>query len=471
MSALQRLPRLWLPLLLIITPTLVMAQEPATKAAPKRLLVLGTSPPAARAALDSGTFEGRVGGHGRRADDYLLRALELDSASGYIRAEYATYFSTLSQAERLRELDRAVLDAARAPTPELLMAVALREGMRGDEAMARAIAGVVLAKLPDDPNVFATSIWGLTPAQDAPLLEEYLARNPEQACGYRHLAYSYYQTGKSAEALATVQHYLQMLPDHPTAHAAYGNLLQWTGKLDQAQQEYRRTLELDSTFTAAYSGLAQIAEEHRDYKAARAMFETGLRHATAPLERHDLLNALAFAAAFAGDEKTMLAALPRAIAEADTVGADGASWSHAFLATFEAALGNGRAAREHLALVTGMPAPRTALAAVIVSALTGSPADVDGGVAAVERALPADSDLISLAHVIAAASRGEVTETRTALAAVKSPANAALGQVFLLRAARRAGDAQTVKAAKAEVGKYTTPDWFGALAQLMVRTK
>ncbi len=473
MTTFQRLLRRCLPLatLALLMPTLLSAQEPAVKSAPRRLVV-STAVPQARQEVMAGLKEVRNGSP-VRGNPHFRRALELDPGSGFIRAVYAFNTTTLVPEERSRELDRAVVDAARAPTPERLTAVALRDWNRGDRATAMALFGTLRTLVPDEP--YFTALY-VMPHWDQPemvvdILREFQERNPDVECAYNSRAYALAYAGRPAEAIPFEQKYLELMPDHPNAHASYGDMLQWTGKLDEAQQEYRRALELDPSFTAASLGLAQVAQARHDYRTAHQIVDAALVHATTPLERHDLLNALAFMAVFAGDDKTMLAALPRAIAEADSVGADGASWSHAFLATFQAALGNAPAAREQLPSITAMPAPLTATAGLIVSALTGSPADLRKGVEAVERAQPTDPGRISLARVIEASSKGDVGAARTALAGVKGPDNAVVGQAFLLRAARHAKDAATAREAQAEIAKYTQTDWFGALAHMMARAK
>ena len=459
---------------LLAAATVLPAQEPASKAAPQ-VLVVTTSVPRARAAFDAGASD-LVNGRFERADQQYRQALALDPSAGIVRAAYAAWALGLPQAERLRELDRAVADAARASTPELLAAAALREWVRGDRAAWSTLIRATRALVPDDPYLASIdagfALMAGKPVEATGIAQEYLARNPNAAPLYNLLGYGLFRSGHQADGLAAMEHYVALLPDEPNPHDSYGELLLAAGRLEDAEREYRRAVELDPGFTNSYRGLARVAQARHDYRAARSPLEAVVAQAPDLEARADAQRALAFNAVFMGDMDAAHDQLMAAAVNAEKGGlAVHAAFSHGFLATLEAAAGHARAAREQLGARDAAPAWNRAVGSAIAHGALGQAAEVDKDLASLEQAQGTPGmapDALPLVRLVDRAVRGDVAGARGELAGMKAPNFRLLGQTFVLRAARRTKDAAATAAAEAELNGYQAVDGNSAFAHRLV---
>jgi tetratricopeptide (TPR) repeat protein len=470
--------RLSLPLaaLSLLAPAALPAQEPAAKAAPQ-VLVVTTTVPQARAAFAAGATE-LMNGRFDRADREFRHALELDPGAGVVRASYAAWAIGLAQPERLREADRAVVDAARASTPELLTAAALREWVRRDPAAWGTLIRATRALVPDDPYLAALEAGGALmsgkPADVVGIAQEYLARNPNAAAMYNLLGYALFRTGRQADGLAAMERYLALLPDQPNPHDSYGELLLASGRQDDAEREYRRAIELDPGFTNSYRGLARVAQLRHDYRAARSPLEAVVAQAPTLEARADAQRDLAFNAVFLGDMDAARDQLMAAAVNAEKGGlAVHAAFSHGYLAVLEAAAGHARAAREQLAARGAAPAWNRAVGSALAHGALGRATEVANDLAALEQAArdtPGIApDALPLARLIDCAVRGDVDGASAELAGMKAANFRLLGQAFVMRAARRAKDAPAMDAAQAELSAYKPVDGNSAFAHRLVR--
>jgi Tfp pilus assembly protein PilF len=64
--------------------------------------------------------------------------------------------------------------------------------------------------------------------------------------------------GRDAQAAAAYQAALELDPDHASAHANRGLVLQMQGKLDEAESAYRRAIELDPKHLGAFQNLGNL---------------------------------------------------------------------------------------------------------------------------------------------------------------------------------------------------------------------
>jgi tetratricopeptide (TPR) repeat protein len=72
------------------------------------------------------------------------------------------------------------------------------------------------------------------------------------------------EMGRVDEAGEKVRHAIEMSPDEPAAHYAYGKWLMDRGLVDEAAVELLKTLRLDPTFPGAHLQLARIHRERRE---------------------------------------------------------------------------------------------------------------------------------------------------------------------------------------------------------------
>ncbi len=466
-----------LPVLLCVLlpafPVTVLAQEPAAKASPGRLVVT-TSVEPTRTALAAALSEILNTG-ARRAEKTLKLAVERDPSCALARAFYGAYAPALPTALRLKELDRALADAARATPPEQLVVKALREIVAGNDAGAEKLLASAQELVPQDPDVtlLRTSLIP-EPERRLPLLQASVQRHPDHAASVNWLAYTLYQTGKRNDALVTAERYMALLPKDPNPYDSYGELLQWEGNLEDAALQYRRAVELDPEFTEAYLGLAEVAELRHDNVTARASLEDALAHAVAPEDRVAGFRALAFDAAFEGEPERMARALSAALDEAESAGLPASAAETRWLvAQLQAAAGDRAQADEALAAALKTAHPLNPLRSGWVHAALGNAA----GVAAALAQLKASADAAALGEQLAAlramdaAVRGDVPATRAELAALRTPDLRTPVQALLLVALKKAGDVKGVAATRALIQADHRVSAATAYAALLTREK
>lgn len=292
-----------------------------------------------------------------KATAHLKRALELDPSIGIARAFYAVAAPNLSRTERITELDRAVADAARASAPELLVATATRARFQGDLVQAQTLLRSAAMLLPNDPNIAIqlAVVTGQVPGNRftdgiAPM-RNMTTRFPDYAPTFNLLAYSLWRTGDRAGALANVKMYVDKLPNEANPHDSYAEILQWSGRLEEALVEYRRAASIDPTFTVAALGQAEVYAIMGKPDLARAAIADALPRVTAPATKLVYLRAIAGAYFLDGNLKatqTHLAAVAdEAKAQNNSVAVGG---THASMAIADAVLGDGRGVANHVAM-------------------------------------------------------------------------------------------------------------------------
>ena len=178
-----------------------------------------------------------------RGTEHLRRALAADPTLGVARAFYGFNAVGLTRTQRELELDRAVTDALRGSTPELLIATAMRARFRGDLVQTQSLMRSAAQILPNDPTIAYQVAWlnGQVPGNRytdaiAPM-RTLTTRFPEFAPPHNLLAYSLFRSGERAAALEMVQLYVAKAPNEPNPHDSYGELLQWSGRLTDAAQQ------------------------------------------------------------------------------------------------------------------------------------------------------------------------------------------------------------------------------------------
>jgi Tfp pilus assembly protein PilF len=146
------------------------------------------------------------------------------------------------------------------------------------------------------------------------------------------------------------QEQLRLAPNQPNAHDSYGELLQIRGKLAEAAEHYRKAIELDSSFSPSYIGLAEVEQMRGDGKAARAVLERADKVVKQPWARSQQREALAGSYLYDGNVQAAVAELQAALREAETR-SDTVFQAvfHTHLALVNSAFGNGRQVDEHLA--------------------------------------------------------------------------------------------------------------------------
>jgi len=84
---------------------------------------------------------------------------------------------------------------------------------------------------------------------------------PEYEDALSNLADLHIALGRGVEALATCQRLLSISPDSAAAHRQLGDAYRSMGSLDDAQNSYRRAIEIDAECTEAITGLEAIQQQ------------------------------------------------------------------------------------------------------------------------------------------------------------------------------------------------------------------
>lgn len=232
------------------------------------------------------------------AEKHLARALEGDSALAIARGFYAAFAPSLSADQRNRELQRAAADAMEASVSELLMVLALRAETVTER---RSLLKAALDAAPDDAHIMYQYARSLTNFDERSRIIETLSRRfPDFAPGHNLLAYVRARDlGDLNSGIVSAQRYLQLAPANPNARDTYAELLQWSGRLTEAAQQYQQAIALDSLYAGAHSGLAEIAMLQGSGAIARGHYGNAMKLATS--QQHRLEVRLAIAASFIVD--------------------------------------------------------------------------------------------------------------------------------------------------------------------------
>jgi len=204
------------------------------------------------------------------------RALEIDKGLGLARAFRAAIVPGLTQAERVAAIDSAIATMTTATTGERVVALALREFP--DRARANALWETAVTLLPGDPNVAYYAALTTPAPRNIKALRAVTERYPTDAAAYNILAYQLWQAGDQEGGFTAVRRYLELAPDQPNAHDSYGELLQWSGRMTDAQAHYARAVQLDANFSEGYMGSAEISQLSGRGVDARRWIQQAIAH-------------------------------------------------------------------------------------------------------------------------------------------------------------------------------------------------
>ena len=108
------------------------------------------------------------------------------------------------------------------------------------------------------------ALGGLTWRQSAvyrnreTLWRDALARNPDAWMAHENLGVWLLETGRVAEAVEHFRRSIDLNPNTAEAHNAYGTVLQLSGRLEEGEVEVRQALKLEPSFMSAHINLADI---------------------------------------------------------------------------------------------------------------------------------------------------------------------------------------------------------------------
>lgn len=211
-----------------------------------------------------------------RAAMHFDRAMEIDRNLGLARAFRAAVVPGLTQAERVAAIDSAIATMTSATTAERVVALGLREFPNNERAHALWETAVKL--LPGDPSVAFYAAITTPPPANVAAMRAVTERFPDDAPAYNILAYQLWQLGDHDGGLTAVRRYVELAPDQPNAHDSYAELLQWSGRLSEAQVHYARAAQLDASFSEAYMGIAEVLQLSGRGADARRQIQQAIAH-------------------------------------------------------------------------------------------------------------------------------------------------------------------------------------------------
>lgn len=118
--------------------------------------------------------------------------------------------------------------------------------------------------------------------------------DPTYAEAYRHLAQIHGFLGHSAEESSNWYHFLSHRPDQGTTERHYnlGKVLCQQGKLPDAEQCYRRSIEQDDQFWKGYYHLADVLLQQTKTDEAEAVYQHLVEHQPDPMQAYHKLGQL-----------------------------------------------------------------------------------------------------------------------------------------------------------------------------------
>jgi tetratricopeptide (TPR) repeat protein len=299
-----------------------------------------------------------------RAAMHFEMALEADPDFGLAKVFHGFVKPGVAGADRQAEIAEGLAAMSGASTNEILVAIALREWSTGNAPAASRMLETASALMPADPYVasYSTQLAGARGDQTDLItrLQNLSAAFPELAAPHNNIAYGQWARGNQAAAMASVETYVEMVPDHPNAHDSYAELLQWGGHYRQALDEYNIAAELDADFDQAYMGAAEVLFLVGAADQAREQIALAIEHAPSTQVRIAGIRAMANTYMVDGDGDNAMGQLGQAVGAAEAAGLSGpGAFSHQQAALTSAVLGNGQFVAEHLAEAAELTGPET----------------------------------------------------------------------------------------------------------------
>ena len=257
-----------------LTPVLAAQQVNVASPAAERLRVTTTSEEASRHFF-AGLTEAR---HffTSKAAMHFDAAIAADQNLGLARVVRAATVPGPSQAERTAEVNRTVAAMQGATTSEMLVALAIRDA--SNQEQSHTLWETAAKLMPGDPNVAFYAALTAPGNGDPEPMRAVTERFPDDAPSFNILAYQLWLRGDHDGGFKAVRRYMELAPDHPNAHDSYAELLQWSGRLTEAQAHYSRAAQLDSSFSEAYMGLAEVATLSGKGAEARRQIQLAIAH-------------------------------------------------------------------------------------------------------------------------------------------------------------------------------------------------
>lgn len=129
---------------------------------------------------------------------------------------------------------------------------------------------------PEESNTLVTLFTQGRYTEAATLARLLTVRFPQSEIGWKVLALTLSQLGRSAEALAPMQQAAALSPGDAAAHCNLGTTLKSLERLDEAEASYRRALEIEPDFPEAHYNLGTTLKNLQRLEEAEASYRRAL---------------------------------------------------------------------------------------------------------------------------------------------------------------------------------------------------
>lgn len=236
-------------------------------------LPITTSATDARALYDAGV----VSWENLQLDSALKRwrtaaNIDPDFALAHLMLAYCTPDPAEEKAERQK-----TESLAGKVTPDERLLIAWFDGVRENNYVAGIAAmNDLLQRYPKDKQLLMWSGSWLFHQQEyeraQKKLEKAVALDPSFASAWNDLGYVYAFQSDYGQALAAMQHYVELLPNEPNPQDSYGEILRMAGRYDEAIEHYRMALRIDPNFHSSQLGIADTYSLMGQQRRARVEY-------------------------------------------------------------------------------------------------------------------------------------------------------------------------------------------------------
>ncbi|HWZ43440.1 MAG TPA: tetratricopeptide repeat protein [Candidatus Saccharimonadales bacterium] len=155
---------------------------------------------------------------------------------------------------------------------------------RNDMLGSLAAMNDLLTRYPRDKQLywFAALFMGSNYHQwerSAELAEQAVRIDPDFPGALNTLGYDYAYQGKFDQALAVMQHCINVLPGEPNPQSAYAEILRMAGRFPEAVEHYQAALKIKPDFAESLLGLADALALMGNEEQARAQYDIAIAHA------------------------------------------------------------------------------------------------------------------------------------------------------------------------------------------------
>ena len=256
------------------------------------------------------------------ANAAFAQAVEADPAfaMGYVMLAQTSQTAT----EFFDAVDKASEHAAHASEGEQLIIRAVVAASENDQAAQHDALTQLVAKFPQDERTHMRLGNYLNGQQDfAGAIEHYkhaTSINSGFAGAYNALGYAYRSLEDFDSAKNAFAKYVELLPDEANPYDSYAELLMEMGDYEESIANYRKALEINSSFPSAYAGISINESLKGETELAQEAAEQGLAAARNFAERQGAMFRSVTSHLFAGNTEAAMEMSNTMLAEAEVKG-------------------------------------------------------------------------------------------------------------------------------------------------------